>query len=286
MDLGLNLKFEEYRKHRLCIGVELDRCCPKGDNWNNFESCLRDEILKWYNSERDETKAIHINEFWRAFCRYYSVFFTEVTQEYPEKKTVVQHYAFKVLQNLKKDSKVFTFNYTNPYEYVQLDNNETCDFNFVHGRYYKDSFDLKKEALMLQSNFMILGIDKNRIPSEIMENPYLAPIVKQQNPQYTDSGIVNKLMTAETVIFFGHSLGITDADYFEDFFHQIFEDKKICRTIYIITFDSLALQGIYQNVQSWGVNLCELKSHGVKIIPIFTSNPTFSSEFLNMLTLF
>jgi NAD-dependent SIR2 family protein deacetylase len=283
LDLGIELTLKKYRESSHCLSYEFDKCHPKGDCWNDFEETLRQTMIDWCNSSRDEETAKSINLFWRGFWRYFSAFFTENTQDYPETKSVKHNYAYAVLQHLNSNSSVYTFNYTFPYDYV---NDEApCDFKFVHGRYHKDTF--KKEmATMLQSHEMILGIDNEHIPTEIKNNEYLRPIIKQLNTHFKDSGIVSELCNAETVIFFGHSLGITDADYFDKFFSMIFQNTSVCKTIYIVTYDSNALSNIIENVKSWGGgDITCLYKYGVRFIPIYTEEKNMPPEFFEMLNL-
>lgn len=199
MDLGINLSFSKWRNCHHCLSYELSKSDPKGDLWNDFEKSLRESILAYYNgtisSDIDDKD---INLFWQGFWKYFSVFISGETKDYPDNRSVKENCAFKVLKHLNESSNVFTFNYTYPYEYVNLPSK--CKFNFVHGRYYKDYF-VDGMAMMVQSRNMILGIDYKRMPQQIRSNKYFAPIIKKQNPSFEESGLETALNEAETVIF-------------------------------------------------------------------------------------
>lgn len=257
MDLGLGLTFSKWRKSHYCLGYELSKSSPKGNLWNDFEKSLRDVIFAYYNGslEPDITDK-DINLFWQGFWKYFSVFFSEKTKDYPDKKCVKENCAFEVLKHLTESSRVFTFNYTYPYEYVNLP--PKCEFTFVHGRYYKDYF-VGRMAMMVQSRNMILGIDYKRIPQQILSNKYFAPIIKKQNPSFEESGIETALEESENVIFFGHSFGITDSDYFDDFFSKISMAKSKCRRIYILTLDQDSFDRLVESAKAWGVDWNSIK---------------------------
>lgn len=202
-DLGINLSFGKWRNSHHCLSYEFSRNQPKGDLWNDFEKMLRNLILE-HGEKCDNTKlAKEINLYWQGFWKYFSLFFSEETKDLPEKKSVNENCAFEVLKALNESSCVYTFNYTYPYEYTNL--KPKCQFNFVHGRYYKDYF-VGMQPMMLQSENMIMGIDYERIPQTIKENLYIKPIIKKLNPHFEDSFIEDTLKNAENVIFFGHGL--------------------------------------------------------------------------------
>lgn len=283
MDLGINLSFSKWRNSHHCLSYELSKSNPKGDLWNDFEKSLREAILAYHNgTTSSDIQDKDINLFWQGFWIFFSVFFSEETQDYPDIRTVKENCAYDVLKHLNESSIVFTFNYTYPYEYVNLP--PMCEFNFVHGRYYKDDF-VDGMAMMIQSRNMILGIDYKRMPQQIISNKYLAPIIKKQNPSFEESGIETALDEAENVIFFGHSLGITDSDYFDEFFSKIANDESLCKRIFIITLDQDSYSGIIESVKLWGVDFDRLSKSNIEVIPIFTSLGIDQATFKDMLSL-
>ena len=283
MDLGINLSFLKWRNSHHCLSYELSKSNPKGDLWNDFEKSLREAILAYHNgTTSSDIQAKDINLFWQGFWKFFSVFFSEETQDYPDIRTVKENCAYDVLKHLNESSVVFTFNYTYPYEYVNLP--PICEFNFVHGRYIKDYF-VGGMAMMIQSHNMILGIDYKRMPQQIISNKYLAPIIKKQNPSFEESGIETALDEAENVIFFGHSLGITDSDYFDEFFSKIANDESLCKRIFIITLDQDSYSNIIESAKLWGVDFDRLSKSNIEVIPIFTSLGINQATFKGMLSL-
>ncbi len=283
MDLGINLSFSKWRNSHHCLSYELSWLHPKRDLWNDFEKSLRQSILSYYNGTLStEIDDKDINLFWQGFWKYFSVFFSEETKDYPNNKHVVKNCAYEVLKHLSDSSKVFTFNYTYPYEYVNLPTK--CEFTFVHGRYYKDYF-VKGMAMMVQSRNMILGIDYKRIPQQILSNKYFAPIIKRQNSSFEESGIEKSLIEAENVVIFGHSLGITDSDYFDDFFLHIGTSKCRCKRIYIVTLDTKSFCEIIESAKEWGINWDSITQNAVKVIPVYTSLGTNQQNFKEMLSM-
>lgn len=283
MDLGINLSFSKWRNSHYCLSYELSKFNPKGDLWNDFEKLLRESILSYYNRTLSpEIEDKDINSFWQGFWKYFSVFFWEETKDYPDTNRIKENCAFEVLKHLAESSRVFSFNYTYPYEYVNI--SPKCEFTFVHGRYYKDYFN-NGMAIMIQSRNMILGIDYKRIPQQILSNKYFAPIIKKQNPSFEESDIEKSLIEAENVIFFGHSLGITDSDYFDDFFSQICTSECNCKQIYFVTKDSKSYCTIIESAKEWGVDLDRIKQNAVTIIPVYTSLGTNQQNFKDMLSI-
>lgn len=266
-DLGINLSFGAYCRCPKCIAyVEHDE---DDKPWGDFENDIRQKILEW-NDYKDDKVAETINGEWLAFKANLSHFFTWATSE--EKLNIdASSCAYQMLKNFSEKSEVYTFNYTNPYEYVQL--NFTKEFTHIHGRYYRDTF-RKNTMTMSQSSNMIVGIDYKRIPQSVHENYWLSPIIKQRNPSFHKTDIKEKLLNAKTVIFFGLSMGITDSDYFDEFFMTITNGISVCKDIFYITKNQGAFETIKENIRKMGYDYSAIEQH-VKIIPIYTEHESF-----------
>lgn len=256
-NLGLDLSFDAYCCNRHCIAYN-----PEIKLWGNFENSIRQKVLAW-DKERNEESAKEINSEWIAFKKYFSYFFTDVVSKV---KIDNSSYAYNMLKSFSNKSSVYTFNYTYPYEYVELDNNK--EFTFVHGRYYRDSF--RDDYLtMSQSPQMIVGIDCKRIPLSVKENAYLSPIVKQLNSHFVKSDIEKSILTAKYVVFFGFSMSITDADYFDVLFSTVISGKSDCKTIFYITLNEEGFENLQRNMEEIGYNYQTISNH-IQIIPIYT----------------
>lgn len=275
-DLGINLSFGAYCRCPKCLAyVEHDE---DEKPWGDFENDIRNKILAWYDNRTDEV-AKSISEEWLAFKVNFSYFFTWATSK--EKLSIdTFSCAYQMLKNFSEKSEVYSFNYTNPYEYVQI--NSMKEFTYVHGRYCRDSF-RKDMMTMSQSPCMIVGIDYKRIPQSVHDNYWLSPIIKQRNPSFHKTDIEEKLLNAKTVIFFGFSMGITDSDYFDEFFAAITKGISICEVIYYITLNESGFDTFKENIRKMGYDYSSIESQ-VKITPIYTSQGVENEDFKSVLS--
>lgn len=273
-DLGLDLSFNAYCHYHLC-----PFCCSDENFWGNFENKIREDILEW-DKNRDEEHAYEINLKWQVFMKYFSSFFTYASDK-KGLKIRENSFAYSMLRDFSENSEVYTFNYTNPYEYVEMESGKR--FHYVHGRYYSDTYN-KKLMVMSQSSSMIVGIDYKRIPQSVHENYWLSLIIKQRNPSFHKTDIEEKLLNAKTVIFFGFSMGITDSDYFDEFFTAITNGTSVCENIYYITINQESFETIKKNINRMGYDYSVIERH-VKIIPIYTIQEFDNENFKRVLSL-
>lgn len=66
------------------------------------------------------------------------------------------------------------------------------------------------------------------VPPCISSSNHLSHIIKTKNPYFPKGmkeNVVERLFTADNVVIFGQSLGITDSDYFKPYFYGIIEGK-------------------------------------------------------------
>lgn len=277
-NIGLDFSYDSYCKYHLCPA-----CNPKREIqlWSGFENYIRQKVLTWYKEYRTESFAIEINEEWRAFKSVFSFFF----QNQLDKQNVQinkDSCAYAFLNNFSDKSKVYTFNYTYPYEFDVVGIHPKKEFTYVHGRYYRDSF-RKDMMTMSQSPCMIVGIDYKRIPQSVHDNYWLSPIIKQRNPSFHKTDIEEKLLNAKTVIFFGFSMGITDSDYFDEFFAAITKGISICEVIYYITLNESGFDTFKENIRKMGYDYSSIESQ-VKITPIYTSQGVENEDFKSVLS--
>lgn len=271
LDLGLEISFKKYTENIYCIACYSEY----GEKWSDFENYLRKRVLEITESTPKEVVK-SINDEWIAFKLHLSHFFSAALTTFKCKK---DSYAYHFLSHLTSKTKVYTFNYTNPYEYVGL--KQRVDFQFIHGRYYMDTFG-KGRMLMSQSPSLIVGIDYNRIPEYIKGNENIRHLIKQLNKEYIPTDIVKDLKNAKIVVFFGFSMGLPDADYFDEFFSTIIKEQTSCQKIYCITYDSKSFFSFKKNINTIcrGVDIVEKK---VEIIPIYTKNRDSEELFTELL---
>ena len=273
-DFGLDLSFKAYCSYHLC-----PFCCSDVEYWGDFENKIREDILAW-NKNQNIEEAREINLKWQAFMKNFSFFFTSVSDK-EELKIREDSFAYSMLRSFSDNSEVYTFNYTNPYEYVEMGSGKR--FHYVHGRYFRDTFN-KELMTISQSHNMIVGIDYNRMPQSVCENKLLSPIIKQLNFSYHKTNIEEQLRKAKTVIFFGFSMGITDSDYFDEFFTSIANGTSICKTIYYITDKQSSFENFKTNIEKMGC-VYSLIDTQVKIILICTMENIGHEDFNTVLSL-
>lgn len=273
-DFGLDLSFKAYCSYHLC-----PFCCSDVEYWWDFENKIREDILAW-NKNQDIEEAREINLKWQAFMKNFSFFFTSVSDK-KGLKIREDSFAYSMLRSFSDNSEVYTFNYTNPYEYVEMGSGKR--FHYVHGRCFRDTFN-KELMTISQSHNMIVGIDYNRMPQSVRENEWLSPIIKRLNPSYNKTDIEEKLLCAKTVIFFGFSMGITDSDYFDEFFSAIANGTSTCKMIYYITDKRCCFDKFKENICRMGYGYSSIESQ-VKIILICTMEDIGREDFRTVLSL-
>lgn len=281
IDLGLKNSCADYAKDYRCPIVG-------NETWSAFENTLRDEVIKWYNQGKCEQKAVELKLLWQVYVKNVSWFFTEKSDDFLVRKhkkgrkvkKVQTSCAYRFLKRIKVncDCKVYTFNYTNPYEYVDIP--KAKEFIHLHGKHYKDTFD-KTLMVMSQEHNIIFGIDEC-IPEDGINNPCIHPLVKRYHPQYKKTDIIADLLNAENVIFYGFSMGMIDYGYFSEFFNAICNGTTSCKKIYFVTYDKKGLKDFYGNLNANNLNVDDILQQ-VSIIPIYTRNGFKNRDFRMML---
>lgn len=281
IDLGLKNSCADYMKSHLCPIVG-------NKYWSAFENTLRKEVIQWFFDGQDEQTADSFNKLWQTYVKNISWFFTEKSDDFfvgKNKKgrrvTKVQNScAYKFLKRIRANSKsnVYTFNYTNPYEYIDLP--QVKEFTHLHGKHYKDTFN-KPLMVMSQGHNIIFGIDEC-IPVEGINNSYVRPLVKKYHPQYKKTDIVADLLNAENVIFYGFSMGIIDYGYFEEFFNAICKGNTICKKIYFVTYARNGFIDFLGNLRVNHLNVDDILQK-ITIIPVYTRKGFKNRNFRMML---
>lgn len=78
-------------------------------------------------------------------------------------------------------------------------------------------------------------------------------------------------------------MGITDSDYFRDFFLGCISGLYRGKSIYIVTRDYDSLEEIKKNLQGYGVNYDRLVMSGNRIFSVFTKDGADSEHFIRMI---
>ena len=136
---------------------------------------------------------------------------------------------------------IFSFNYTDLNDINSSLNINNCTYNHVHGS--------------IENSDIILGFE-----DEVDVIDEYCFMIKSHSPYYRSSNIRQSLYKAEEIVFFGHSLGITDYHYFSDFFSEQSGNNgtpKKKKTIRIFTYDENSRQNILvqlRNMNKWKTN--------------------------------
>lgn len=283
LDLGLKNSCLEFSKHYLCPMVGLDK-------WGDFENTLREEVIAWYKNGKDEQTSKELNLQWQTYVKNISWFFTKKSDVFLESKKcqkgrkfirVKNTCAYRFLKQLKKKCKckIYTFNYTNPYEYVNI--TQTKVFTHIHGEHYKDTFD-KSPMVMSQGHYTIFGIDEC-LPKDGINHSNIRPLVKKFHSRYKNTNLIADLSKVERVIFYGFSMGKTDYNiYFKEFFKSINDGYSRCKEIYYVTYNKKSFNDFLQNLKNNNPNTDNIASK-VNIKSIYTGKGFKNRDFRMML---
>ena len=132
---------------------------------------------------------------------------------------------------------------------------------------------------------LIIGVD-NMVPPCISSSTNLSHIIKTNNPHFQKGmkdDVIKKLHAADNVVIFGHSLGITDSDYFKPYFSAIIEGKIKRQNIFIVTYNEESFSDICSNMQEYGIKFDDINKANVDVHLVYTTSKSQSTEFIQML---
>lgn len=278
LDLGRGTSYKKFLDSIYIKGVVhtplLDKIISKSKSeWFDLELELRNAILEWKSSGEKESFAIEINHTWQILNRkLFEYFFYEVDNNI-SKNIKTASCANTLLQKLQGKYCIYTFNYFNPYD-GDMDNSI---LKFVHGEYIHDEFTSYHPMIMSQWNDMGFGIDCVKMESIVVDNKWLKPLIKKPLVNLQDI-----LRTSNNIVIFGHSLGITDSDYFRPVFDDIIGAKSPVKHIVIITYNKKSEDAIKVTTKSWGVDL-EIINQYVPVKYIHTEKGAQNDDFQTFL---
>ena len=186
-----------------------------GDNWYDLEGFMRECVEKATEEELDI-----LNYFWNV-CRnkIYDYLTPKDEKQRQIFKTNTNSCAYLFLQKIS-DAKVFSFNYTLPYVLTHLPEHEIV---YMHGALEHG----------LSWSGIKLGIDLH-VKNKLAWTDKLKPYLKAYGSDKKDE-LIMAAKKANSIIIFGHSLGITDSDYFEPIFSSIIDGSLSKKNIFFIT---------------------------------------------------
>lgn len=267
LDLGWETSYSDFYKFakqgfHLINGMSFVDKMITEEHWYDFEGYLRSCICDIAKEKIEE-----LNLFW-IYCRNRIGDYLSRNNIYT--KTNPQSCAFRLLTKVS-ESKVVSFNYTDPFERCGL---EDYKILHIHGR-LKD---------IISGAEIKLGVDSSVMKTNdlIKKNSKVRCIVKTNDNANIDT-LLTMLKNAKNIIIYGHSLGITDSDYFQPFLKKIVEGRIKDKNIYLVTYNEKSFQNIKDNMVSYGISYLDLLFSKVNFKIIYTSDGTNGSDFIDMI---
>lgn len=266
LDLGWKTSYSDFYKAKqqklvFLNGMSYVHKMITEGHWYNLEGYLR-ECMREVPSEKVE----ELNYFW-ILCRNT---IGDYLSQHNIYTTITDSCAYRLLSKISS-SDIVSFNYTNPFDIIGLNNH---DILYVHGC-------LKNR---LTGAEIKLGVDSAvRSLNELTASEEkLKCIIKTEENHNIDNFLVLSKI-ADNIIIYGHSLGITDSDYFKPILKGIIENRVVNKTIYIVTYNESSLQCIKDNLLEYGISYSDLLLSNVNIKTVFTSRGKNDLDFCNMI---
>ena len=110
----------------------------------------------------------------------------------------------------------------------------------------------------------------------------IAPLVKSAGGDAVYRLLV-AVKEADTIIFYGHSLGITDSDYFKPIFEAMIDGTITNKNVFIVTRDEGCVPVIAEHMADYGILFNKLLLSRNSFHQVFTSDGFESREFKEMM---
>lgn len=268
LDLGWKTSYNNFYQAKKQSFFELDNMSfiknmIEGECWYDLEGYIRRIAI---NEVTSQEKLKELSHFWRLL--------TTRIEEYLADDSIyvsnLKSCAFEFLNNITESSDIVSFNYTNPFQKCNL---EPKRIDYIHNSI---------ESTYSNRGEIKVGIDKGVLKENVfLKAAEIGHIIKSRENQIGDN-LIFKWKSYDNIVIFGHSLGITDADYFKPLFESIISNNSQVSAIYIVTKDENSLECIKDNLSSYNIRYDSLLySHN--IIPIFTSKDKNKQSFREML---
>ena len=282
LDLGLNTSFRDFvRSFLFQTAPEVPLIKKiKIEEWSDLERELRDAILEYAESPTVSLLE-DITYTWLVIQQRWARYISEIT-ELKEINIKRDSYAYQLMQKTTDTSNWYSFNYTDPFYLCNI--SEQMQPTYLHGSFTPREYTQKSNLMFLIPKNLIIGIDSN-VPLSIMNNKRIRHIIKIKHPEYKTTELSQSLKSSRNIILFGHSLAITDSDYFKEFFYSIINGELRKKRIFIITYDSCSLEKIKENMKEYSIDYYQLLRSDVEVIPIFTKSNTGYNDFKYILNL-
>lgn len=286
IDLGLNTSFREFisstqfaKLSFTPLMTEILNNYEIDEKWCDIEQLFRDLFIRYQNKPSQELFD-NINNTWLMISKAWGIYLPEIT-ELDKIEIKKDSCAYKMLEYPKTYSKWYTFNYTSPYYLAGFTNNE--EPTPIHG-WFAPREQTPNGLMYRIPNELVIGIDSNAIEPNC-KNTELNHIVKKMHPRYEQNNFINELFNSDNIILFGHAMGITDSDYFCDFFTALKKGLLPHKNIYFVTYAPSSMLDIESNLETIGISINNLKATGNQISSIYTIEGQSNLKFSEILTL-
>lgn len=269
MDLGWKTSYHDIFTHPMLKnplfkynGSSYVKNLVDGECWSDFEGYIRDCV-----EELVDTRVKELNFFW-ILCRNNILnYFTDQSNQDDIYQTDLNSCAYHFISHVV-DNYVFSFNYTNPFKKLGLND---LPIDFIHG---------KLEGAFI-GNEIKVGIDKG-VVNPLVRDKMIAPLVKGAGSDAAYRLLLSIKETDNTIIY-GHSLGITDSDYFKPIFEAMIDGTIINKNVFIVTKDEGCISTIAEHMADYGIIYDKLLLSKNDFHQVFTSNGFESKEFNEMM---
>lgn len=269
LDLGWKTSFRDVFTHSImklplerysgCFYVKeliINEC------WCDFEGYLR-KCVEELNSDRIN----ELNFFWKL-CRnnLLNYFGYQTTKKYiyqTNSNSCAYHFIKQIV-----DDYVFSFNYTNPFQELEL---PKVPIEFMHG---------KIEGAFNGSEIKV-GID-NSVLNPLAHDKMIEPLIKSigNDAKYR---LLESIKEVETIVIYGHSLGITDSDYFKPIFEAMICGALSEKDVYFVTKDSKSESDIALHLSYYGISYDKLLLSNNIFHVVYTNDGIESDGYKDML---
>lgn len=284
IDLGLKTTFKAFRESfefRSIADIPLIKKI-RDNQWNDIEGKLREELIEYSQNPNDEW-AESINHAWLMITRHWGIYLPQLT-DLDKIEVTKNSCAYNLLiADQEQDSTWYTFNYTNPWYICQL--TEGTKPIFIHNETVPLDWAKHHGLCYFIPMSLIFRVD-SKMPSCITKNKQLSHIIKVNNPNFNTKNKENlqkDLKTAQNVVFFGQSFGITDSDYFKPYLNSVIKGETDNKNMFIVTYNNSSLNDIINNMTEYGINFVDIKTSKVNINIVFTERGITSYEFQMMI---
>lgn len=281
IDLGLKTSFSEFINSYefrslsdIPLIVYIRKKFEDEPLWCDIEGTFR----VFLSSPLEDSDKVDINLAWQSITRAWEKYILNITRK-DHVKINRNSCAYAFLSQIKSSDNWFSFNYTSPFYLSGLGDDYQ---HFVHNFYVPEELQPFNGVQLIQKN-LIIGVDST-FSESILGDEKLVPIIKKQNHFYNDVHLVESLFNADNIVIYGHSLGITDSDYFKPLFDGILSNELTSKNIYIVTYTEECFEKIKDNMKSYNIDYDSL-SRKATIIPIYTINGPKDNFFKALVSL-